>query len=463
MARISIRRITITYIVALSFLAVLVIAAYFILVAIVIEQGSSSSVINTSGRQRMLSQRIAMFSLRLVIVKDVAQRQHLRKQLRQSANLMEQSHEALIFGNEELGIPEPPEQVRNIYFKRPTLLNEQVQDYLAQARALVREDPAELTLQNPHLNFILTVAESRLLRSLDKAVSTRQEISENLIDNLRTVLILIIIVILVVIIMETMLVFYPLTRRIRAESEALSRSYEQERRIASTLQRSLVPTEIPKIEGIEISTYYQSATWEAEVGGDFYDFFKIAGTQKWAIVVGDVAGKGIDAAAETARVKYLVRDRAQSGFSADKILESVNRALILQQPTRFTALTLIIYDRASSALEIVNSGNPYPYFAAKDEFIQISGTPLSILIDEKYPVADIKLNEGDLLLTYTDGLVEVRQEGELFGEERVRGFIKKNQDLSLEAHLEGLVEEARKFSGDNLTDDVLILGIKKTG
>ena len=99
--------------------------------------------------------------------------------------------------------------------------------------------------------------------------------------------------------------------------------------------------------------------------------------------------------------------------------------------------------------------------SAEDKFIELTGVPVSINEKEKYPLANIKLNKGDLMLFFTDGLVEARYNGNLFGEERVRRFVKKNKHLSLNMLIKGLVAEAEKFSHNNLTDDVLVLGIKK--
>jgi len=105
--------------------------------------------------------------------------------------------------------------------------------------------------------------------------------------------------------------------------------------------------------------------------------------------------------------------------------------------------------------------------SAEDKFIELTGVPVSINEKEKYPLANIKLNKGDLMLFFTDGLVEARYNGNLFGEERVRQYIQKNnrgmacRAPTLNQLIKGLVAEAERFSHNNLTDDVLVLGIKK--
>jgi len=256
--------------------------------------------------------------------------------------------------------------------------------------------------------------------------------------------------------------FTGILRNITERKEAqkkLNETYEIANRISKTLQQSLLPSDIPRISGLEIKFYYQ-ATGEGEVGGDFFDVFKTA-LDTYGIIVGDVAGKGIEVAAETARVKYLLRDRAFDGSSPSTVIYRVNNALLRQGISRFTTLTYATYDSLNSNFEIANAGNPFPYVLHNDTFLQLSGVPVSIFEKEKYESASIKLHKGDLILMYTDGIVEARRQKELFGEERVRQFVKGNRALSLNNLLKSLVKEARTFSQDNLRDDILIVGIKK--
>lgn len=242
--------------------------------------------------------------------------------------------------------------------------------------------------------------------------------------------------------------------------EKLQHAYETEHKIASTLQKSLLPIDIPVIKNLEIKFYYQSASQWAEVGGDFYDVFEtVAGT--YGIAVGDVSGKGIDAAAETAKVKYLLRDRALTGISPNEVLFSINNALFKQKGRPFTALTYSTYNPKTAVLTISNAGNPYPYFIKDDDFIKITGVPISIISKEAYPSKEIKMAKGDAVLIYTDGLVEPRRNGDLFGEERLRLFVKKNKNLPAKQLLKELVEKVRKFSNYQLKDDILIVYLRR--
>lgn len=453
--------ITRNYIIALAILALLSIIAFFILLAIINTQTTSAAEINISGRQRMLSQRIALFSLLLVHGQVGFTQAEIRNNLNQAINLMEKQHQSLIEGNKQLNLPRlRSPQIRALFFQPPTKLDKAVKDYLSTAKKVATASRAELTPDNPDVFFIVNQASSKLLQSLDKVVAQFQKESEATISTLLVLQTVTLATILLVLFLEGLIIFSPMARRIREEAHELVSAYEAERNIASTLQKTLAPEKEPKIKNLEIKLLYQSATVAAEVGGDFYDFFELA-NGSWGVVMGDVAGKGIEAAAETAKVKYLLRDRAYRLLPPEKVLASINTALIKQKTKPFTALTFGVYNPENQTLNLTNAGNPYPYLTHDDRFLEITNVPIALMPKEKYSSISEKLEKGDGLFMFTDGLVEARKKGELFGEERVRDFIKKNINLSLQEILEGLLQETRKFSGNNLTDDILIIGLRK--
>ncbi|TET53681.1 MAG: hypothetical protein E3J54_03660, partial [Actinobacteria bacterium] len=418
--------------------------------------------VNVSGNQRMLSQRITMFSLLLAIGDSDEEVKEVRADLKEDIDLMEEQHNGLMNGSTSLKLPgELSPEVQELFLDPPVLLDKQVGNFISKARIISNTPASKLTIDNSDLRFIVTAASGRLLDSLDEVV-TKLEAESNFLHNLQTVLQSITLgLILLAILLDILVIFRPMVRRIREERVELVGAYESERRIASILQKSLVPQEIPKIKGLEIDFYYQSATKEAEVGGDFYDFFKLP-DGRWGIVVGDIAGKGIGVAAETARVKYLLRDRAYTGLSPDQVLSSINEALLKQETERFTTLTYGIYDVKTSVFRFTNAGNPYPYFVRDDCFLTITSLPVSVIEKQTYPFKEIKFRKNDTLIMYTDGLVEARVNANLFGEERVRNYVRKNAHLGLKELLIGLADDARTFSGDNLVDDILLLGIRKT-
>ncbi len=447
------------YLTALVILAALVVTSSFILQIIITTQEGSGAQINISGRQRMLSQQIALSTLKLADATSEEERATVRDDLKGSIAEMEKNNRGLVDGDKGLGLPDTiSDKIVDIFFEEPDDLNNHLRRYLGEAKALAIED-RPISRDDPRLIFIQSESKN-ILRTLNKVVSEFQMESESRIAALQLIEIVTLSVILSVIIAVGFFLFRPMVIRIQKETNELVEAYGHQQRIASTLQENLVPDSIPQPEDMEIGIFYQSATKDAEVGGDFYDVFKVHGN-KWGIAVGDVAGHGIDAATETARVKYILRDRAYSGDPPDRVLYRINEALYKQHPERFTALIYCVYDSSTKILKIANAGNPYPYLLSDDRFLEDTGLLLSVERKQDYPLETLQMKDGELLIMYTDGLTEVRKGNDEFGKERVGEFIKKNKDLPLERLLESLIEEARRFSNDNLTDDILVVGLRK--
>ncbi|NEO27328.1 MAG: histidine kinase, partial [Kamptonema sp. SIO4C4] len=140
---------------------------------------SNAAVINISGRQRMLSQRTAFFALRFVTAATTEEREPLRQGLAETLNLLEQSHNALIHGDEILnisGVLSP--QMQNIYFAAPFNLDEQIRNFIQAGRSLLSTTETDLTVDNLHLNHIIKAAEHPLLAAIDKTVTQYQEEKE---------------------------------------------------------------------------------------------------------------------------------------------------------------------------------------------------------------------------------------------------------------------------------------------
>ena len=163
----------------LKLLPVIAVATCFDLDQIISAREINAAVINISGRQRMLSQRAALFALRLVSTQDSYEQEKLRQQMLAAIDLMERSHNGLIGGEAAMKLPgQPSAAIQSIYFEAPFYLDQQIRDYISQVRALAQSPAIELTQDNSYLKAILWASEQDLLEALEALVSQYQKESD---------------------------------------------------------------------------------------------------------------------------------------------------------------------------------------------------------------------------------------------------------------------------------------------
>jgi diguanylate cyclase (GGDEF)-like protein len=205
----------ITYIFALSLIAVFTIAFHFLTDSIVHQQQKTAEVVNLSGRQRMLSQRIAKIALERATHYNLRPDAESRKALGDSIQLMEESHHTLLYGSPALGLSGPSSQaVRDVYQNPPYALNLRVQDFLTHARALAGRSAAQLTLDDPDLLAVEQAAQAPLLNALDAAVTANQQTSEASISTLRRILTSLTLLMLAILMLEALFLYRPLFNRL---------------------------------------------------------------------------------------------------------------------------------------------------------------------------------------------------------------------------------------------------------
>ena len=192
-----------------------------------------------------------------------------------------------------------------------------------------------------------------------------------------------------------------------------SRLYRARSAIARTLQASLLPPALPDVPGFELAAVYRSASEGTEVGGDFYDVFNTAEDQ-WYAVIGDVCGKGADAAAVTAMARYTLRAAAVRRRSPAAILRLLNEAMLRHEAAdegRFCTITCLCLDvsRSPARVTVACGGHPLPLVLRADGSVEEMGEAGTLLgLVERTDLADRsgELGPGDTLLLYTDGLTE---------------------------------------------------------
>jgi len=240
---------------------------------------------------------------------------------------------------------------------------------------------------------------------------------------------------------------------------------EKERYIAEELQRSLLPQELPEIPHTDLGAYYASSTEEAQVGGDFYDIIALPGN-RYAMVIGDVSGKGIEAAASTAMVKCTIRTFLYQYPSPSFALSQANTSLSRQlEQGIFVTVFCIVYDVDTGLVTYANAGHPHPcYFdKGKGHCVQLASSDPAICLLPNYSYHDhtTTLPPDGFMVTFTDGTIEARKDDEFFGEKRLKRVIDISAGLAAQDIADSIIEECFTFAQGRLDDDIAILVIKR--
>ena len=238
--------------------------------------------------------------------------------------------------------------------------------------------------------------------------------------------------------------------------------FEREHHIAQTLQQALIPPQLEyDIEGARIAVRYQPALKEAEIGGDFYDVFRLA-DGRMGILIGDVAGKGLNAAIRVAAVRYAVRSYAYVDSSPGVVLTLVNELLCRDDPTGAALMTAIygVIDTVNRTFTYASGGHEPPIARRADgQSVRLApgGLALGVRGGITYTERSYAINSGETLVIVTDGITEARSEHVLFGMEGVKEFLKSHRELSPPETASGLLDAAAKHAGGALQDDAAIV------
>ncbi len=241
--------------------------------------------------------------------------------------------------------------------------------------------------------------------------------------------------------------------------------FEQERHVAEVLQHALLAEELPQVQGLELAALYQAAGG-SEVGGDFYSAWPLA-DGRLAILVGDVSGKGVEAAGVTAMVRYMAEALSQHLAEPAELVQELNDLLCVRLAEgALVTLVLAVVDAARDRLVWCSAGHPPPVLLDAGGGLRAlddPDPPCGVFPCERYHQTEEPFAPGDLLVLYTDGLIEARRKAREFGEEGLHRALLEARDespdrLARMAHL-----AARTFCGGRLSDDVAIAVVKRTG
>jgi sigma-B regulation protein RsbU (phosphoserine phosphatase) len=243
----------------------------------------------------------------------------------------------------------------------------------------------------------------------------------------------------------------------RRAEEVLSQEELAPRRWAARL----APEDLPDFAGFELGRVYQAGT--GLMAGDFYDVFRVAPT-RIAAVIGDVTGHGIEPSITAFQAKYLLRVFLRQFRDPAQALEELNRQMSsLERGEEFISLCVVVFDTDAATLRVASAGHPAAWLWHEREVrgLRATGPLLMLDPDGSYTSREIPLDTGDLLLLYTDGLAEARAGDQLFGEERVANLLRRDPGVPPDVLCKTLLEAAREFATEAMTDDIAILAIRR--
>lgn len=259
--------------------------------------------------------------------------------------------------------------------------------------------------------------------------------------------------------------FTEVSARVAAE-RALTDSRRRAVALAHTLQASLLPPRLPEVPGIELAAEYLPVGEGLEVGGDFYDVIETSREDEWALVIGDVCGKGAEAAAVTALARYTVRAAALRARRPAVILSQLNEAMLHHDSERpfltavYVALRQVGDEVAPFRATMSVGGHPPPYVVRADgtvTSVEAEGSLVGVFEEAEFTDVTIPLAPGDLLVCYTDGLTEARAGGEQFGEDRLRDLLAGCRGLTAARTVAAIRSAVQEFSDGPPRDDLALL------
>jgi serine phosphatase RsbU (regulator of sigma subunit) len=242
-----------------------------------------------------------------------------------------------------------------------------------------------------------------------------------------------------------------------------SQVYEHERSIAEAFQRNLLPPPDYKRSGLCIASRYQAALEEAEVGGDFYDIIELD-NHLVGIAVGDISGKGLNAATQAASVKYMLDAYALQDPSPAATLGRLNYASCQSLGESFATLFYGLVDLEKRTLTYANAGHELPVMISGGiprESLEVTGPALALCPDAVYSNLTVDLGDDDLVLCYTDGITEARSGGGLWGYEGLIEALQRCPSPEPRTVVDHVYECALEYSRGRLADDVILLAIRQ--
>jgi PAS domain S-box-containing protein len=239
-----------------------------------------------------------------------------------------------------------------------------------------------------------------------------------------------------------------------------SRIYSERSRIAHTLQQSLLPEELPEIPGYQLASAYVPAFENTEVGGDFYDVWQARG--QWMLAMGDVTGKGVEAAALTSLVRHTLRATSEFLSSPAELLTRLDAILKKQRRQSICTAICARVERAGVTLAI--GGHPLPICVQASGATQAGefGALLGAFDGVEWHDIHLDLAPGSTLVMFTDGVTDaLGEEGERYGLARLQATLEQCQDCPPDKVIEAITDAVEAFQVGEHADDTAVLALRR--
>ena len=256
----------------------------------------------------------------------------------------------------------------------------------------------------------------------------------------------------------------------RKNEKLLAVAAEKNEKIAKALQIALLlqppPTLFP---GFEVGMFYEAASDEALIGGDFFDAFTLH--DKYAFIVGDVAGKGLGAATHTAEIKYALRAMLYNNPNPGEVLEKLNNFYCSRQEEKgeqnetFIVISVLVLDPVTGQGWFSKAGAEPPLHIEADgrqRSLGAGGMPLGVQANEKFEQMRVNIAPGGIIAMFTDGITEAKQKNALFGYANVKKTVREHASAkNVNRFGRQIVETVREWTGGKFNDDVCLLLVRR--
>ena len=241
-----------------------------------------------------------------------------------------------------------------------------------------------------------------------------------------------------------------------------ARQHEGRTRIATTLQRSLLPPRLPTIPGVTLAARFRAAEEASEVGGDFYEVFAVGGG--WMVLIGDVTGKGPEAAALTGLARHTMRTASLYDPRPAAVLHRLNETLLGEGERGLCSAICAMLRPGTGrlAVTLARAGHPPPYLlraAGTVEPVGVPGTLAGAFTDGRWPETEAELGDGETLVVYTDGVTDAGAGVERFGDDRLEAVLGRVAGRPADEVVEAIEGAVLAFQRGPQRDDVAILAI----